>query len=59
MGKEEAVKKTYIVWVDYYSEGWAPRGFDTEAEVIEFIEGGGYGQPMVITKPLNIGLKDD
>lgn len=46
----------YILWVDYGTEGWKPRSFDTAQEAIEEILTGACigGEPVVLTKLLKV-----
>lgn len=37
------------VWLNYHSEGWQPRDFDSEAEAVAFITDGHNYQPIRIT----------
>jgi hypothetical protein len=45
-----------IVWIDYAIEGWHPRGFDTEAQLREWILDSGNGNPFIVTRLLDVRL---
>jgi hypothetical protein len=46
-----------LVWIDYGSEGWHPRGFETEEQLREWIlDSGNYGNPFIVTRLLDVRL---
>lgn len=49
----------WIVWVDYGSEGWKPRGCETETDALLFIEGGNFGSPVVLTRRRRLLSEDE
>lgn len=52
--------KPWIVWLNYGSyEGWRPHDFETEAEAIEFIKTGCYGQPFELTRLVRLAIMAD
>lgn len=40
----------WIVWINYGLEGWSPRGFNSEAEALVFIESGSVGAEVCLTR---------
>ncbi len=49
--------KRYILWLNYGTEGWLPKDFDTLPEVFQAIQSGEtYGQPFEITGRIDIGV---
>ena len=54
----KAAESPYVLWLDYGSEGWQPKGFEIPDEVLEAIaEGYTHGMPFVITRRLDLVLK--
>jgi hypothetical protein len=52
MNEEDRVKLAqakYIVWVDYYSDGWNPTPYETLAEALKHES---YGSGKITTKPV-------
>jgi len=48
----------YILWTDYGCEGWQPSSFDTAEEAVREILIGGFGNPVVLTKLVNLEAKE-
>lgn len=49
----------YIVWLDYYSEGWKPsQELETFENCFEYLQTDNYGNPYLITKTVDIEFRD-
>jgi hypothetical protein len=50
----------YIVWLDYYTEGWKPSDeLDTLDSCFEWLKLNNYGNPYTITKVVQVRFVDD
>jgi hypothetical protein len=46
-----------IAWIDYGTDGWHPRGFDTEEQLREWILGASSnGSDFVVTRLLDVRI---
>lgn len=49
----------YVIWIDYGSEGWSPKGYDTPEEVLDAIASGDtHGHPFVITRRTHLSITE-
>ena len=52
--------KPLIAWINYGTEGWCPKEFDTEDELREWILGeSAYGSEFVVTRLLDVRITLD
>lgn len=58
MKDEDEIKQPFIVWLNYHTEGWRPRGFSTEADAIDFILGDAGGDSRILTRALTLRAEE-
>lgn len=56
---DSETQKPWIVWADYGSEGWSPKGFSSETDALAFIEGDNYGHPLTLTRRRRLLSEDE